>query len=129
MTQFELDYETFLVFPLFALGTAATLGLVATDIIPFLNLGEEFLSLGGISWTLGRLLAVAALLAVIVNRDDPLNFDGWGVLEVWVLYVTIGLIIAPPFFPAFEGWITETPAAFVSFTVQSIGFALVTYVN
>lgn len=129
MTQLELDGETFLIFPLFALGTAASLGLVGVDILPFINLGEVFFEIGGISWTIGRLLSIGALLAVVVNRDDPLNFDGWGVIEAWVFYATVGLIIAPPFFPVFEGWITETPAAFVSFTVQSIGFALITYVN
>ena len=129
MTQFELDTETFLFFPLFALGTAASLGLVAADWLPFVALGDVLIEFGNIEWTIGRLISIGALGAVVVNRDDPLDFDAWGVLEVWVLYVTIGLIIAPPFFPTFEGWITETPAAFMSFTVQSIGFALVTYVN
>ncbi|MXR52313.1 hypothetical protein GRX03_11955 [Halovenus sp. WSH3] len=129
MTQFELDLETFVIFPLFALGTASTLGLVAADWLPVISLGDVFVEVSGIQWTIGRLLSVGALGAVILNRDDPLDFDAWGVLEVWVLYVTVGLIIAPPFFPVFEGWITETPAAFVSFTIQSIGFALITYVN
>jgi hypothetical protein len=129
MTQLELDTETFLFFPIFALGTAASLGLVSVDILPFVNLGEVLIDFGNIEWTIGRLLSIGALGAVVINRDDPLNFDGWGVIEVWVFYATVGLIIAPPFFPTFEGWITETPAAFLSFTAQSIGFALITYVN
>jgi hypothetical protein len=129
MSNLELDAETFLVYPLFALGAAATLGLVESTILPWFNLGETMIQLGGIEWTIGRVISVVALLGVIINRDDPLDFDGWGIIEMWTFYVTIGLIVAPPFFPAFEGWITETPAAFVSFTVQSIGFALITYIN
>ena len=129
MTRLELDTETFLLFPLFALGAAASLGLVESTFLPWFDLGDVMLNLGGIEWTIGRLLSLAALLAVIINRDDPLDFDGWGVLEVWTAYVTFGLIIAPPFFPALAETLAETPAAFISFTVQSIGFALITYIN
>jgi len=129
MTRLEIDAETYLLYPLFAVGTMATLGIISTDILPAVNLGDVLVNIGGIEWTLGRLLALIALAAVVINRDEPLDFDGWGAIEVWVLYATVGLIVAPPFFPAFEGWITETPAAFVSFSVQSIGFVILTYVN
>jgi hypothetical protein len=129
MTKFELDTETFLIFPLFALGAAASLGLVESNFLPWFDLADVVLDFGNIEWTIGRLLSLGALGAVVVNRDAPFDFDGWGVLEVWTLYVTLGLIIAPPFFPALADTLAETPAAFVSFTVQSIGFALITYIN
>lgn len=129
MADFDLDTELFIIFPVFALGTAATLGIVESTVLPWFDLGEVVIETGGIEWTIGRVLALASLAAIIINRDDPLDFDGWGVLEAWALYVTVGLIVAPPFFPAFEGWITETPAAFVSFTVQSIGFGLISWIN
>lgn len=129
MAEFSLDKETFLVYPLFGLGTAASLGLVEANFLPFIDLGETLVEVGTIEWTIGRLMSLAALAAVVINRDNPLDFDGWGVLEVWVLYVTVGLIIAPPFFPAFEGWLAETPAAFIAFTAQSIGFGLISWIN
>lgn len=129
MSQFEIDAETYLIYPIFALGTAATLGIVETTVLPWVDMGEVLIELGTIEWTLGRVVALVALLAVIINRDDPLDFDAWGVLEVWAFYVTVGLIIAPPFFPALADTLAETPAAFVSFTVQSIGFVLITYIN
>jgi hypothetical protein len=101
MTQFDLDTETFVLFPLFALGAAATLGLVSADILPWFNLGDVVVSFASIDWTIGRLLAIAALGGVLINRDEPLDFETWGAIEVWTFYVTIGLILAPPFFPAF----------------------------
>jgi hypothetical protein len=129
MTKFELDTETYLLFPFFALGTAASLGLVSADILPWFELSEVILDIGNIEWTIGRLLSVGALAGVVINRDEPFDFDGWGAIELWTLYATVGLIIAPPFFPAFSETLAETPAAFISFIVQSIGFALITYIN
>lgn len=128
MTRLELDRETYLIYPLFALGAAATLGIVTTDILPFIDLGDTVLEFGTIQWTGGRLLSVAALGAVLLNRDaSPLN--GLGALELWVFYATLGLILAPPFFPAFAETLAEDPASFIAFTVQSIGFVIITYIN
>ena len=129
MARLELDTETYIVYPLFALGAAATLGLISTDIVPGFNLGTIAFEFASIEWTYGRLLSLGALLAVLINRDDPIDFAGWGAVEVWTLYVTFGLILAPPFFPALAETLAETPAAFISFTVQSIGFALISYIN
>ncbi len=129
MTQFELDTETYLLYPLFALGAASTLGIVSTDILGFINLGNTVLTTAGIDWSIARGLSLVALLSVIINRDDPLNTDAWGAVEVWAFYVTIGLVIAPPFFPALQSTLAGEVWAFVAFTVQSIGFALITYIN
>lgn len=129
MAKLNLDAEMYLIYPLFALGSAATLGIVGNDILPWIDLGDVFLSTGGIEWTGGRLLALAALVAVFINRDDPLDTDVIGVAEVWAVYVTLGLIIAPPFFPALENTLAGGIAAFVSFTVQSIGFAVISWFN
>lgn len=129
MTQFELDTETYLIFPLFALGAASSLGIVSTDILGFIDLGETLITTGDIDWSIGRALSAVALAAIVINRDDPLNTDAWGAIEVWAVYVTIGLIIAPPFFPAVQQTLVGEIWAFVAFTVQSIGFALITYIN
>lgn len=128
MTQLEIDRETYIIYPLFALGAAATLGIVESTIIPWFDLGEVIFNFGSIDWTAGRLLSVGALAAVIVNRDAPLA-DALGALELWVFYATVGLILAPPFFPAFAETLAEGPASFIAFTVQSIGFVVITYIN
>lgn len=131
--QFNLDTETYLLFPIFGLGAAATLGIVSTDFLTELGLGIDLgsvvLETGGIEWTIGRVMSLVALAAVIINREEPFDFDGWGVIELWVLYATVGMIIAPPFFPALEETIASTPASFVAFTVQSIGFGLISWIN
>jgi len=129
MSQFELDRETYIIYPAFALGTAASLGIVGTDILPFINLGDTFITTGGIEWTGGRLLSLLALASVFINRDDGFSLDGFGALEMWAVYVTIGLIVAPPFFPALEETLAGGAASFISFTVQSIGFALISWLN
>ncbi|MFC7057243.1 hypothetical protein [Halovenus salina] len=129
MTEFELDLETFLLFPLFALGTTVSLGLIEASAIPILDLGETLFTTGNIDWTIGRGLSIAALAAVVINRDDPLDFDAWGIMEAWAVYVTVGLLVAPPFFPALESTLASTPAAVAAFIVQGIGFSLITYIN
>jgi hypothetical protein len=123
------DTELFVLFPLFGLGTAASLGIVSADILPYIDLGDVFVSTGGIDWTLGRLLAVVSLVGVIVNRDNEFNMDTWGLVESWMIYATLGLIIAPPFFPALEQTFAGGLASYVAFTVQSIGFGLISWVN
>lgn len=129
MAQFSLDTETYVIYPLFAVGTAATLGIVSTDILPFIDLGQTAVTAGGLDITFGRLLAIAALAAVFFNRDDGFNLDGFGALELWAIYATVGLIVAPPFFPTLQDTLAGGAASFVSFTVQSIGFALISWMN
>ena len=129
MTKLDIDAETYLIYPIFALGTAASLGIVSTDIVSFISLGDVVFETGDIEWTIGRALSVVALAAVLFNRDEPFDFVGWGAIEAWAVYVTIGLIIAPPFFPTIQETLLEPIWAFVAFTVQSIGFVLITYIN
>jgi len=127
MGYMSFDTETYVLFPVFALGTGATLGLISTDFLPFLDLGEVVLEFGTISWSVGRILATLALFAVLFNRQASIT-DTRGV-DLWVTYATLGLILAPPFFPAFAETLAEQPASWIAFTVQSVGFAIVTYVN
>lgn len=123
----SFDAETYLLFPLFGLGAAASLGLIGTDILPFIDLGETFAETGGITWTYGRVLSAISLLAVMYNRQASLRETSG--IDLWVAYATLGLIIAPPFFPALSDTLAQQPASWLAFTVQSIGFAIVTYLN
>jgi hypothetical protein len=127
MGYMSFDTETYLLFPAFALGTGATLGLISADFVPFVNLGDAVLEFGTITWTVGRIIAALSLLAVLFNRQASIT-DTKGI-DLWVTYATLGLILAPPFFPAFAETLAEQPASWIAFTVQSVGFAIVTYVN
>lgn len=129
MAQFELDTETYVLYPLFALGISTSLGLISADIIPIIDLGETALSIGGTELTFGRLLALGTIVAVFANRDDGFSLDAFGALEVWAVYATVGLIVAPPFFPGLQETLAGGAAGFVSFTVTSIGFALISWMN
>lgn len=129
MAKFEIDYETYLLMPVFMIGTMASLGIISSDILPVVNLSDVLLDISGIELTYGRALSIGALFGVVINRDEPLDLDAWGVIETWVFYVTLGLVVAPPFFPAFEDTILHGAGAFLAFTIQSIGFTLVTYIN
>jgi len=127
MGYMSFDKETYLLFPAFALGTGATLGLISADFVPFVNLGDAVLEFGTITWTVGRIIAALSLLAVLFNRQASIT-DTKGI-DLWVTYATLGLILAPPFFPAFADTLAQQPASWIAFTVQSVGFAIVTYVN
>lgn len=123
----SLDRETYLIFPLFALGTGATLGLISTDILPLIDLGDTLISTAGIDWTYGRVLSSVSLIYVLFNRQASIS-DTSGI-DLWATWVTLGLIIAPPFFPALADTLAQQPAAWVAFTAQSVGFAVISYLN
>ncbi len=122
----QIDTELYVLGPLFMFGTAVSLGLIDATWFGF-DMGQSLFESGNLELTLGRFIAIAALVGVLINRDVSLS-DTNGI-DLWIVYVTIGLVFAPPFFPSFAETIASTPAAFVSFTVQGIGFALVSYIN
>jgi hypothetical protein len=126
MVQGDFDRELLLFVP-FSLGTAASLGLIQTNILPFIDLGQTLLSTGTIDWTIGRGLAVAALAGVLINRDASLLETGG--VDAWIAWATLGFLLAPPFLPAFADTLAQQPAATISFSVQSLGFGLVSWSN
>lgn len=128
MTKLDFDRELIFLYPIFALGTAVSLGIISADILPFVNMADVLFTVGGAELTVGRVLAVGALGGVLVNRDTSIT-DELGVIELWVVYATVGLLLAPPFFPVFQETLVGGFAGVVSFLVQSIGFTLVSYIN
>lgn len=128
MARLNVDYEWFILYPIFALGTAVSLGFISADVLPIINMSDVIVEQSGIEFTVGRLLAVGALLGVLINRDDSIR-DAFGAIEIWIVYATLGLIIAPPFFPVVEDTLASGFAGVAAFLVQSIGFTIVTYLN
>ncbi|WP_152415916.1 hypothetical protein [Halovivax asiaticus] len=118
--------EVWLIIP-FSMAVAVSLGMLSTDLVPFIDLGQILFEFGNIEFSLARGIAVACLLAVFVNRD--VGFADTSGVDLWIVYATIGLILAPPLFPALQGTLAEAPAAFAAFGVQTTGFTLVSYLN
>ncbi|TYT61803.1 hypothetical protein [Natrialba swarupiae] len=123
---YDIDLEMLLIIP-FSWGAAASLGMIDDNIIWFLDAGSVIFEQGNVELTVGRIVSLASLLFVLVSRDASLS-DTRGI-DVWIVYATVGLIVAPPLFPAFADTLAHQPAAMISFTVQSTGFLLVSYIN
>ncbi|MCU4716807.1 hypothetical protein [Halapricum hydrolyticum] len=123
---FDVDLEMLLII-VFAWGAGTSLGLIQDQIIPFIDAGAALFDFGNATITLGRLASIASLVAVFVWRDAPLSETSG--IDLWIVYATIALVVAPPLFPAFQDTLAQAPAAFIAFTVQSTGFLLVSYIN
>ena len=123
---FDLDLSMLLIV-VFSWGAATSLGLIGDNVLPFVDAGATIWEVGNATFTIGRIVSIATLLFVFFYRDAPLS-DTNGI-DLWIVYATIGLVIAPPLFPALESTIASQPAALVAFTVQSTGFLLVDWVN
>lgn len=126
MAEDTLDLETLAIFP-FAWGAATSLGLVEDTIIPLVDAGQTLFTFGNLTFTIGAIVSVASLLGVLIHRDASIT-ETAGV-DAWAAYATIGLVLAPPLFPAFESTLAATPAALIAFTVQSYGFMVISYLN
>lgn len=127
MVDSELDAEMFVAIPIFTIGAAATLGLISTDILPVVDLGQTLISTGEIDWTLGRGMSLAALAYVFFNRDASIA-DTSGV-DAWILYATVGLTVAPPFVGSLEQTLVGSAAGVLAFVTQTLGLAIISYMN
>ena len=123
---FDLDIEMVLIV-VFAWGAATSLGLVESTVLPMIDAGQTIWEFGNATITAGRLASIGSLIFVFVHRDAPLSSTKG--IDLWIVYATVGLVIAPPLFPALQDTLASQPAALLAFTVQSTGFMLVSYLN
>lgn len=122
----DWDLELLLIIP-FSFGAAASLDLIATDILPIIDLGETLFAEGNIEFTAGRIIAVLSLLAVFINRDASLRETAG--IDLWVTYATIAMVLVPPLVPALADTLAQQPAAILAFTVQGLGFTIISWSN
>lgn len=126
MSKLTIDKETWIAVPLFTLGAASTLGLISPTLLG-IDLGQTLFGLNGVEFSISRAISIVALGIVLFNRD--IAWGKLGGIDIWVVYVTIGLIIAPPFFPIFEDTMLQAPYAVVAFLIQTMGITLASYIN
>jgi len=124
--DYSFNPEILLIIP-FSWGTAVSLGLIDSSIIPIIDAGAVLLTIGNINVTIGRAVSLLSLGIVFFNRE--VGFTATSFIDAWIVYATVGLVLAPPLFPVFVDTIAATPAAFLAFTVQSIGFGAVSFMN
>ena len=126
MSKLAADKELYLVIPLFSLGAAVSLGIVGSD-IAFIDLSQTLIGYNGVDFTIARIMSLIALVVALVNRDTSVTDTG--AIDVWAVWVTIGLVVAPPLLPLVEGTLAEAPYSFIAFGMQTIGITIVSYVN
>lgn len=125
----DVDNEL-LLYPVFGVFTAITLGLVDPSAVPVF--GDMFdtilLTTGEIDWTVARAGSLVTLLFVLVNRDRSLSeTEG---LDLYLTYVTIGLIVAPPFVGVLETTLSAGGIASVlAWIAQSYAYAAISLIN
>jgi len=126
MSKLTADKELYLVIPLFSLGAAISLGIVGSE-IALIDLSQVLIGVNGVDFTIARVMSLVALGIALFNRDASLTDTG--AIDVWAVWATAGLVIAPPLFPLVQGTLAEAPFSFVAFAMQTIGITIVSYVN
>jgi len=127
MAKNQVDREAYLLLPVFIAGSASTVGLIASDFLQVIDLSTVVFSTVNIEWTLGRIIAVGALGVVTFHRDASIR-ETRG-FDLWIMWATLGFLLAPPFFPVLAEYLHETPAGVVSFVVTGIGFSIISFKN
>lgn len=125
----DLDNEL-LLYPVFGIATAVSLGLVETATIPVFGdfLGDIVFTTGDIEWSIARSISLGSLLFVLLNRDRSLS-ETRGI-DLYLTYATIALIVAPPFVGTLEELLgTGGFAAIIAWIAQSYAYAAISFVN
>lgn len=126
MAEDSIDPEAALLIP-FSVATAVTLGLVDSSILPIISLDQVLISIDYVDITLARLISIATILAVTINRDAGLTQTSG--VDFFIAYATVGLIVAPPLVPILEDTLASGLVSVIAFGVQSTGFLLISYTN
>jgi hypothetical protein len=122
----NLDGEDLYAAPLFVLGSLTSLELIDSTWFGF-DLAAELMSLGGASISVAQIMSAAALMYVLYTND--LDFTGLTGVNLWLVYVTIGLVFAPPFYEPLSQLITTRVGAVFAFLAQTTGFTVISYLK
>lgn len=126
MADLSLDGNDLFAAPLFVLGSLVQLELVNNSWFGFDLLGEV-MSFGSASVSVAQVLSMGALLYVLYTND--LDFGGLTGVNLWLVYVTIGLVFAPPFYEPLGDLLTTQAGALIAFLAQTTGFTIISYLK
>jgi hypothetical protein len=126
-TRMRVNIEDYLGLPVYVICVAVALGLLDSTIMGF-DLSSSLLDLGS-----GHAFSVANIGAMLtlgyVAYTNHWKMDSLSGVQAWVVIATVGLLIAPPFFPVLESTLAATPAAFAALLIQVGGYVTFSYIG
>lgn len=122
----NLDGQDLYAAPLFVLGSLISLELIDSTWFG-VDLAGELMSLGSASISIAQIMSAVALMYVLYTND--LDFSGLTGVNLWLVYVTIGLVFAPPFYEPLGALITTRVGAVFAFLAQTTGFTIISYLK
>jgi hypothetical protein len=126
MADLSVDGNDLYAAPIFVLGSLISLELIDSTWFGF-DLLAEVMSLGSASITVAQLMSASALLYVLYTND--LDFTGLTGVNLWLVYVTIGLVFAPPFYDPLSDVLTTQAGGAVAFLAQTTGYTVISYLK
>lgn len=125
----QMRFDLIDVAPLIAFVAASLVSLELATNFPgadFLAQGFYTFAEGGTSVTLsvGAVLQILSLFVALYTND--LSFSALGGIQLWLVIVTIWLVLAPPFMPILDAYLSGSGAV-VAFLVQTVGFGVTGY--
>jgi len=119
-TQMRVNFEDFLAFPIYVIACAVALGLLDSTMMGF-DLSAVLIDLGSDhAFSIANTVALATL-GYVAYTNTWYSYMLGGI-QAWVVAATVGLLIAPPFFPVLESTLAATPAAFAALLIQIGGY-------
>lgn len=111
-------------------------GLVQTQVLPSKILGFDLLTslhtFSGGGDTADITIAMLASLTILgmTLYSNDFDFSGWSALDLFLFVSTVWLILAPPFVPIVESFVSEGSwGAMLAVGIQSLGYGFLSWVN
>jgi hypothetical protein len=127
--QGKLDGGDMLAGLFFMLGGMTQLGFINGENFPFVNPADAIhtFSYGGESVTISIAIGLSLLALVVAFITNDQSFSAMGGMQLFLVIVTVGLIISPPFMPILAEALTADIAGLVALFLQTIGYLQVSW--
>lgn len=124
----QIDAVDLLAFPVFLLAGALELGLLDSFSVMGLNPLDTLFSLGPETTISYATAVMIVVFGVVLYTNDWEWGSEWGAINGYLALATLLLVVSPPLVPAMESLLGSTTiAGLFAFTVQSAGYAAVSY--
>lgn len=129
MARGEFDLVDVLASPLFMVGALADNNIVEFPTVMGFSPTDILWSAGAHTEVTWATLLTLAALGVLIGTNKP-QLDIYGGLQSWMVIITAILVVAPPFVPILEAFITHNMGVgLVAFFIQSSGYALISWLG